>query len=348
MPPGPGLRPSRIECAQVQVYARCAPAGWVGYARAMSEMPEPVESRDAGEEVAAQAEGSADGPDGGERSESFWEIVRGLGPASVLAVIASVLPAVGGIVLLLNIGSIGLWLQGQEALGVVVYVVAFMVLSGLALLPTYAQAILGGWAFGMAVGLPAALLGFFGGSLIGYAVASRFASKRAMVVLDEHPRWMAVRDALVGDGNGTSFWRTLGIVTLVRLPPNSPFALTNLLMASVRVPRLAFALGTLIGMAPRTAVVLFMATLIEGEISRDAMRAARPWWFVPMAVGLMFVMLMVIMWIAKGAMARVVGNGRNPPGEGGYNPATGACDQTSTTGDAPGDTTGSNPEQQAG
>jgi len=196
-----------------------------------------------------------------------------------------------------------------------------MVLSGLALLPTYAQAILGGWAFGIGVGLPAALAGFFGGSLIGYAVASRFASERAMAVLDEHPRWMAVRDALVGDGAGSGFWRTLGIVSLVRLPPNSPFALTNLLMASVRVPRLAFALGTLIGMAPRTAVVLYLATLIQGEISRDAVRGAKPWWFVPLAIVLAIVVLVVIMRIANRAVQRVVGEGRNPGDGERYNPS---------------------------
>lgn len=288
----------------------------VGYARGVQETPRTNEAGDGAIGGEASGAGGAAGS-----SQTLWEIVRRLGPASVLAVIASVMPAIGGILLLVFIGSIGAYLRGHGDLGVVIYTAGFIVLSGLALLPTYAQAILGGWAFGFATGLPAALGGFFGGSLIGYEVARRFASERAMRVLDEHPKWMAVRDALVGEGEGAGFWRTLGIVSLLRLPPNSPFALTNLVMASVRVPRAAFALGTLIGMAPRTAVVLYMATLIQGEISKDALRAAKPWWFFPVAVVMMLAVLAVIYLIGKHALERVVVEDRNPAGEDGYTPS---------------------------
>jgi hypothetical protein len=58
-------------------------------------------------------------------------------------------------------------------MGVVLYLAAFAVLGGLALLPTYAQSLLGGWAFGFAGGLPVVLAGFAGAALVNYAIAAR-------------------------------------------------------------------------------------------------------------------------------------------------------------------------------
>ncbi len=244
---------------------------------------------------------------GSETRETLGSIFEKLGLAGWLAVVASVMPALGGFALLGTLGVVGPWLRGHEVIGVVLYVSAFALFAGLALLPTYAQAVLGGWAFGFAGGLPAALLGFFGGSLIGYEVGRRASGDRVMKLLEEHPKWKAVRDALVGGEQGAGFWRTLGIVTLVRIPPNSPFALTNLVLSSVRVPRVAYALGTLVGMAPRTAVAVFLASEIEGSLSRDAI--PRPWWFWVSAVGVSVAVLGILYLIANRALARVVGDG---------------------------------------
>jgi uncharacterized membrane protein YdjX (TVP38/TMEM64 family) len=54
------------------------------------------------------------------------------------------------------------------------------------------------------------------------------------------------------------------IVTLVRLPPNSPFALGNVAMASVRVPWSAYVVGTLLGVAPRTFAVVCIGAQLRG------------------------------------------------------------------------------------
>ena len=81
------------------------------------------------------------------------------------------MPMVVGITLLVQLGPASAWLQSLGNWGVVFYVLIFIVSSGLGLLPPYAQAVLGGWVFGITVGLPAALIGFTGGSIIGYAVA---------------------------------------------------------------------------------------------------------------------------------------------------------------------------------
>lgn len=228
-------------------------------------------------------------------------IVRRLGPAAALGVVAAIMPAVGGFVIVYYADTIGTWLRGHEASGLMLYAAAFALLAGLALLPTYAQSFLGGWAFAFEAAFPAALGGFFGGAWIGYEVARGASGDRVMKLIDEKPRWLAVRDALVGRG----FWPTLGIVALLRMPPNSPFAVTNLVLASVRVRRLPFLLGTLIGMAPRTAAAVGIGSLAGGMAARDAMKQKPEWWMFVIAVGALLMVIVVIGSIARRAIDRV-------------------------------------------
>lgn len=224
-------------------------------------------------------------------------VLRRLGPAGPLAVIAATLPAIGGFALLWQLNAVGPWLKSHGAVGVLLYIVGFSVFAGLALLPTYAQAVLGGWAFGFALGFPAALSGFFGGALLGYGVARRATGRRVVQLIDEKPKWRAVYAALLESG----FWRTSLIVTLLRLPLNSPFAITNLVMAATRVPPLAFGIGTLVGMAPRTAAAVFIAAQLQ-ELTLEG-TPQRWMWLASLAATL--VALAVIGHIANRAVARV-------------------------------------------
>ena len=248
----------------------------------------------------------------GQPEETFGTAFRKLGPAGWLGVFAAVMPALGGLALLGSLGPVGAWFESHEFAGVMLYVAGFVVFAGFALLPTYAQAILGGWAFGFWMGLPAALVGFFGASLIGYELGKKASGDRAMKLLDEHPKWRAVRDAFVGEKLG--FFRTLGMVTLVRVPPNSPFALTNILLSSVRVPRVAYALGTLIGMAPRTAIAVFLASEVESQVfDKDAV--PKPWWYWVAAIGTSLLVIVVLYIVGSKAVARVGNGARTPPGD---------------------------------
>jgi uncharacterized membrane protein YdjX (TVP38/TMEM64 family) len=225
------------------------------------------------------------------------EILRRLGPAGVLAVLAGTLPLVGSILLFWWLTELGPWLRSHQQLGVLIYIAGFIVFAGLALLPTYAQAILGGWAFGFRVGFPAALVGFVGGALLGYVIARRATGERVVRLLDEHPRWRAVYDALLRGG----FWRTLGIVTLIRLPPNSPFAMTNLVLAATRVPLSIFLLGTAAGMAPRTAAAVFVAQGLKELTFTES--ANRPLWIAGLV--LTVVVVVIVGLIANRAVERV-------------------------------------------
>lgn len=255
------------------------------------------------------AEGSVPTPASASPAQQAASAVGGffreLGPAAVLGVLWGALPALGGFVLLGNLGRVSHWLQGLGGGGAALYAGVFAVTSGLGLLPTYAQSFLGGWAFGPVLGTGLALAGFVAGSLLSRLVAGPMARDRVEGALRRHPRAQAVRDALVGRGA----LHTLGIVTLVRLPPNSPFALTNLVLTATGVPLWIYVVGTAVGMLPRTAITVWLGSQVQGELAE----ASRPKWLVFVGLGLTVAVVMVLSQLGQraidAAMRRAAGSG---------------------------------------
>jgi uncharacterized membrane protein YdjX (TVP38/TMEM64 family) len=224
---------------------------------------------------------------------------RRLGPAGPLALIAGSLPVIGGFVLLSLVSYVAPWLRSHQEYGVLFYVLGFSLLAGLALLPTYAQSLVGGFAFGFWLGWPAALCGFLGASALAYAIARRASGDHVIDLINEHPKWKAVYASLVASG----FGRTLLIVTLVRLPPNSPFAMTNLAMAATKVRPVAYLLGTLLGMAPRTGVAVFLgAGLSELSFSNKPST-----WIMLAGMAVTVAVIIIIGMLANQAIARMTG-----------------------------------------
>lgn len=223
-----------------------------------------------------------------------------LGAAAWLGVAWAVMPALGGFALLYKIRVVSEWLSSMgSAAGVAVYITVFIVSAGLGLLPTYAQAFLGGWAFGPVVGTAAAMAGFVGAACIGRPIATRVGQERVDAELQRNTRAGAVRDALVGSGA----LKTLGIVTLVRIPPNSPFSLTNLVLSTTRVPWWIYIVGTAVGMLPRTALVVWAASQIEGELTTEAIKGSK----LPIGwtIGIAIAVLLIIAHIGNKAIERV-------------------------------------------
>jgi uncharacterized membrane protein YdjX (TVP38/TMEM64 family) len=236
---------------------------------------------------------------------SLGAVFGRLGPAAWLGVVWAVLPAMGGFLVLFNMGPISEFLRGEAeagpmrlALGVATYVLIFIVSAGCGFLPTYSQAILAGFAFGERVGFGAAWVGFVGASMVGYLIARAFAKERVEKEIGRNLKARVVRDALIGSG----FAKALLIVTLVRVPPNSPFALMNLVLASSGVPKRVYVLGTALGMAPRTFAAVFVGSQITDWSSAD-----RPRWMVVGGIVLTVVVLGIIGSIANRALKRVTG-----------------------------------------
>lgn len=225
------------------------------------------------------------------------EVIRRLGPAGPLAAISAILPGICGIVMLYHAGTVGTWLRGH---GAVAYAGLFALMAGFSLLPTYASAIVGGWAFGLQTGFAAALVGFLGGAAIGYEIGLRASGDRVERLIAEQPKWRAVVDSLVHGSPA----KTLMIVTLLRLPPNSPFAISNLVLASTKVGRAPFLIGTLVGMAPRTFLAVSIGAGLGEVLSRDAINDAKRH-FVFWGIGAAVAVVLIIGQLAKKALERV-------------------------------------------
>lgn len=226
------------------------------------------------------------------------------GPAGVLAILWAILPGVLGITLLVQLGPVADWMEANPNLGLVLYTFAFAATAGLGLLPTYAQAFLGGWVFGLAVGLPAALFGFTLAAAVGYGVAMLVSGERIRRMISKHAQAQAIRDDLVGSG----FGRTLLVVSLLRVPPTSPFSLTNLAMAATGVSVLPYLLGTTLGMAPRTVVYVAMGAAGSASGAEDLgelLSDGQGKWMAIAGVVLMLGVFQILQRMAASALDRV-------------------------------------------
>ena len=236
------------------------------------------------------------------------------GKAGPAAAAAAIMPIIGLAVLVGFAPTVAPWLREHGTLGLVIYVLVFAITSGLAIMPTFAQAALGGYAFGLALGLPGALVGFLGGSLIGYFAARKVTGDDAIKGVAKHPKWNIVVRSFFpdrqDDGANRGFWRTLGLVTLIRFPPNSPFALTNIVLSSVKVDILPYAIGTLVGMLPRTAVVCYLGSIIQGELSEDvSLKSSRPGWYMPVGIAVTVLVLFILAKLGDMAIKKAIASG---------------------------------------
>lgn len=185
--------------------------------------------------------------------------MRRLGAAGPVAVVLSFWPPLGGFVLLATLTRLGPWLRMHDSVGMLVYILLCGFLIGISFVPTYACAILAGWAFGFAVGWPLAMVTITVASLLAYAIGRWIARDRVHEVIQANARANAIYRALLGTRSG----RTMLVVALLRVPPASPFALANFVLAAARVPFWEYAVGTLVGIAPRTAMATFAAAGLE-------------------------------------------------------------------------------------
>lgn len=242
--------------------------------------------------------------------ESLGQIIKRLGPAAWLGIAWGILPAIAGITLLVNMRPAQKLLIGTEEepglplmQGVMVYVAIFIVTAGLGILPTVSQAILAGFAFGIAWGFPAAMLGFTGASIIGYFVARFVARERIESEIHKHKKVEIIRDAFIRHG----FMRALCILTLLRVPPNSPFALTNYAMSVSGVKFIPFMIATIVGMAPRTFAAVWIGAQAE---SWDEVH--KPKWLIIGGIVLAVVILVGLGKLANKAIDQAIKAGELP------------------------------------
>jgi uncharacterized membrane protein YdjX (TVP38/TMEM64 family) len=203
-------------------------------------------------------------------------------------------------VLLATLTQLGPWLRAHGTEGILIYFALTGFLMGVSFVPTYSCAILAGWAFGFAVGWPLAMVTITVASLLAYAIGRGIARDRVIEVIRERPKWDAIYRSLLEKKSG----RTLLVVTLLRIPPTSPFALANFALAAARVPVLDYTLGTLIGVAPRTALGTFTAAGLEQLQFKPASQT----WTIIAGIAATLIVCVVLGMLANRALRQVTGH----------------------------------------
>lgn len=185
---------------------------------------------------------------------------RGVGPFVTALILLSVsLPGLLGFVVITKSAlfrdkAVEDWINSYGSGAILIVGVLFALTTGSALLPTYALSIACGVYLGMADGAAAAMIGVIFGALVGYLWGTLLARKRVMGQIERHPRAALIRRAIVDRGLAQE---TMA-VALIRIPPNSPFALTNLAMSATRVRLIPYVIGTAVGIAPRTLFAVWL------------------------------------------------------------------------------------------
>ena len=104
------------------------------------------------------------------------------------------------------------------------------------------------------------------GAALGFVLLRRLVGERLVHALARRPRAATVHAALLSRRR-----RLLGLVVLLRLSPVMPFAGSNLVFAAAGVEARTFLLGSVLGLAPRVALVaLAGAGLSELDLSHTA------------------------------------------------------------------------------
>jgi len=241
-----------------------------------------------------------DHPPGGPNSPLIsWRNLRRLGPAGLMGVFSLAVPPIGAVILLSQLDFFAEPLRTHHW-GPVAAAIGFGLLGGMALLPTAALAIFAGWAFRFGTGFSVAVAGFTLAGALGFAIARRFAGATVVDLIDHHPRWRAVHRALLHSGA----LRTFLIICLLRIPSAPPFAMTTVAMAALHVRVWPFLLGTFLGVMPRTAAYVLLASQAE----KLDYGVASGWQMLAVWGGATVVVIVLITLVARQALAIVTAN----------------------------------------
>jgi uncharacterized membrane protein YdjX (TVP38/TMEM64 family) len=230
--------------------------------------------------------------------------LRELGKMTPIALVTTFLPICGSLTLLTVAIPLGYWLRENWEIGTAAFFLGTVIFCGLSLLPTNVIGVISGWAFSFELGIAVLISGIVAAATVSFFIHSRLVGERLPQIFAAHPKAEAVYRALVGQ----ELWRTTLIIFLLRLSPAMPFALTNFLMASARVPVKAFVVGTFLGMLPRSSAVVYVgAGLSELDLNNPENS-----WLIIFGVIATIIAVLVVGTISKHALERLTQTNQTP------------------------------------
>jgi uncharacterized membrane protein YdjX (TVP38/TMEM64 family) len=183
--------------------------------------------------------------------KGIFSLFRETGRVGWLVLFSLFMPLIGAGLLFLNLSQVEELLQNRQSTDYLIFLFFTMLLVGASLVPSYIAGIVSGWLFGFYFGLLIGMGGIVLASLFGYWLSGLIISDKLFLKLGKFEK---LKDFDTQMKNNKS--RLVSVISLMRLSPVFPFAMTNALMASIKVPLRYFLAGTMIGMVPRTAVAV--------------------------------------------------------------------------------------------
>ena len=276
----------------------------IAVAEVLPPVREPLAQEQQGRTFDAEGRVEDPGPRGGAGFSGTASVqVRGCAPMLIRGVVA--LAGIGLMVALVLLGlglagwSVGAaadWLRGQGEVGKIAVVLGVALATPL-MLPSGLLAVLPGYVFGSVWGTALVVVGAAMGGVINMFLARWFLRGRLAQAFLADPRVQAVRQRVAAEG----FRLALGL----RLSPVAPYALLAYAAGAIGMPVRHFALASLIGGVPWTAVYASVGALLAetGQaISADAAPAG-PWVVALRVAGLLLTVAVAIGRIIRRATA---------------------------------------------
>lgn len=223
--------------------------------------------------------------------------IKEFGKLTPMAMVSAFLPILGTATLFVFVYPVGHWLRENWEAGIPIFISSVIFFCGLALLPTNVIGVLSGWAFSFELGVLVLMTGIVGSSFVSFLINRRISGKKVPELTEKHPKAQAIYNSLVKDG----FWKATLIIFLLRMSIIMPFALTNFLMASARVPLKSYLLGTAAGMLPRSSAMVF----VGAGLSELNVENTRDVTFIVIGIIATFISIAVIAMISRKALEKL-------------------------------------------
>lgn len=149
------------------------------------------------------------------------------------------------------------WITGLGALGIAVFVALYVAVT-VVLGPAWALTLVAGLAYGL-WGIPLVVGSATLAACLAFLIGRHLARERVKKLVDDSGKLTALNRAVGKEG-----WKVVG---LMRLSPVFPFGLQNYLFGVTEVGFVPYALATLVGIVPGTALYVYIGTLgnVGGE-----------------------------------------------------------------------------------
>lgn len=230
--------------------------------------------------------------------KKLTEIRKDFGKIGGMTGVTVVLPTIGSLLMLTVIYQISPWLQNNQQIGFLFFVSFMTIFSGLALIATNILGVVSGFAFDFQIGVVAQMTGLVGASTLMFLLTSRYISKNFLATIEKKPKLKAIHHALLNE----SVFKTLLIITLIRLSPAMPFAGTNFIISASGVSFRTFILGTILGMSPRATALVFVGSSLS-ELNFSEPQEA---WLVILGIVATILSIIVISIVGKRALNKLI------------------------------------------